>query len=54
LLNPENTTVKERTVLVKDTEGSLILSILAENKLVPLKLELLEPTLEDLYVEVIT
>jgi len=52
LLNPENTTVSERTVTIKDTEGSLILSILAENKLVPVKLELMEPTLEDLYIEV--
>ena len=54
LLSQEVTTFTERTVWVKDTEGSLILSVLAENKLVPLKLELMEPTLEDLYVEVIT
>jgi len=52
LLNQETTTIIERTVLVKDTEGGLILSALAENKLIPIKLELLEPTLEDLYIEV--
>ena len=52
LLSTENTTVFERTVIVKDTEGSLILSVLAENRLVPVKLELMEPTLEDLYIEV--
>ena len=52
LLNRDTSSLSGCIVTVKDTEGSLILSTLAENKLVPLKLELLEPTLEDLYVEV--
>ena len=39
-------------VTVKDQNGGMILAALAENKLVPVKFELLESTLEGLYMEV--
>jgi len=52
LMKPENTSVSNSTVTVKNTDGSLILSTLSDHKLIPVKLELLEPTLEDLYIEV--
>lgn len=45
--------ISENTVVVKDADGSQIIGILAENKLTPLRFELLEPTLEDLFLEVI-
>jgi len=51
-LSAENVSVSGATVTVKNTDGGFILSRLTENKLVPVKLELLEPTLEDLYIEV--
>jgi len=52
LLSAENASVIKKTVTVKNTDGSVLLAALAENKLVPVKFELLEPTLEDLYIEV--
>ena len=52
LLNTENISTVRSTVTAKDTDGEYILSIMAENKLVPVRFELLEPTLEDLYIEV--
>ena len=52
LLNPASVSVRNSTVTAKDISGDLILSALSGNKLVPVKFELLEPTLEDLYVEV--
>jgi len=52
LLSSENVSITRGTVTAKDTDGDFILSVLAENKLVPVKFELLEPTLEDLYIEV--
>jgi ABC-2 type transport system ATP-binding protein len=41
------------SVIIKNAEGVQIIAALAERKLVPLKFELLEPTLEDLFLEVI-
>ena len=52
LLAPDNVSVTKNTATVKDTDGGHILAMLAENKLVPVRLELLEPTLESLYIEV--
>lgn len=40
------------TVIIKNTDGGKIIQKLAENMTVPVKFELLEPTLEDLYLEV--
>ncbi|MCL2197542.1 MAG: ABC transporter ATP-binding protein [Defluviitaleaceae bacterium] len=44
--------VTENTVIFNDANGGELLAILAEQKLVPVKFELLEPTLESLYLEV--
>jgi len=52
LLSSESVSAVEGIVTAKGTDGNSILSVLAENKLVPVKFELLEPTLEDLYIEV--
>ena len=52
LLESGKASVKNCTVTAKDTDGGSIVSALAENKLAPIKFELLEPTLEDLYIEV--
>jgi len=52
ILNSDRVSLTGCTVTVKDTDGRLILSALTENKLMPIKLELLEPTLEHLYLEV--
>ncbi|MDR0221095.1 MAG: ABC transporter ATP-binding protein [Lachnospiraceae bacterium] len=41
------------TVTVKNTDGAKIIKTLAEKKLTPIKFELLEPTLEDLFLEVV-
>jgi ABC-2 type transport system ATP-binding protein len=43
----------DNIVVVKNAEGAEIIAALAEKKLVPLKFELLEPTLEDLFLEAI-
>ncbi|MDR2712635.1 MAG: ABC transporter ATP-binding protein [Clostridiales bacterium] len=45
--------ISENTVVARNADGSQIIGILAENKLTPLRFELLEPTLEDLFLEVI-
>ena len=42
----------ENTVIIKNTTGEPIIKALAENNLAPLKFELLESSLEDLYLEV--
>ena len=52
LLNSEKISVNNNTVTFKDTDGGFILNKLAENNLLPVKFELLEPTLEGLYMEV--
>jgi len=51
-LKPENLSVSENAVTVNNTDGGLLLSIITQNKLIPIKFELLEPTLESLYIEV--
>ena len=45
--------LNENTVIVKKTDGAKIIKALAEGNLVPVKFELLEPTLEDLFLETI-
>ena len=52
LLCPDNASVSNKTVTVKEQNGALLLSALTENNLVPVRFELLEPTLEGLYMEV--
>ena len=52
LLKPENVSVSTNTVTVKHADGGSLIAILAEKKLAPVKFELLEPTLEGLYIEV--
>jgi ABC-2 type transport system ATP-binding protein len=47
------TVLTENMVAMKNTDGTQIIAALAENKLTPVKFELLEPTLEDLFLEVI-
>jgi len=51
-LNREDFVISENMVTVSNTDGGLLLSVLSENKLLPIKFELLEPTLESLYLEV--
>jgi len=51
-LKPESVSISSNTVVVKDIDGESLIVILAEKKLTPLKFELLEPTLENLYLEV--
>ena len=51
-LKPENVSISGNTVVVKDIDGESLIYILAEKKLTPIKFELLEPTLENLYLEV--
>ncbi|MCL1862164.1 MAG: ABC transporter ATP-binding protein [Defluviitaleaceae bacterium] len=43
---------EENIITVSDINGGEILTALAEQKLVPIRFELLEPTLESLYLEV--
>ena len=50
--SPFKNTRTENTITIKNTNGAEILSFLSQNKLVPTKFELLEPTLESLYMEV--
>ena len=52
LLKQDSVSVSNKTVTVMEPDGGLLLSALTENKLVPVKFELLEPTLEGLYMEV--
>jgi len=51
-LKPESVSISSNTVVVKDIDGESLIVILAEKKLTPIKFELLEPTLENLYLEV--
>ena len=51
LLKKECITENNR-VIIKDIGGDMILKILAENNLLPVRFELQEPTLEGLYMEV--
>ena len=41
------------TVTLKNTDGARIISALAESNLTPIKFELLEPSLEDVFLEVL-
>jgi len=41
------------TVTLKNTDGTRIITALAEAKLTPIKFELLEPSLEDVFMEVL-
>ena len=45
--------LNENTIMVKKTDGVKIIKALAENNLVPIKFEVLEPSLEDLFLETI-
>jgi ABC-type uncharacterized transport system ATPase subunit len=45
--------LSENTVIIKQTAGKKIIKILAESGFVPVKFELLEPTLEDLFLQTI-
>jgi ABC-2 type transport system ATP-binding protein len=51
-LESDSAVITNNTVVVKDIDGGSLISILAEKKLTPTKFELLEPTLENLYLEV--
>jgi len=51
-LNPESVSISGNTVVAKDIDGESLIVTLAEKKLTPIKFELLEPTLENLYLEV--
>lgn len=42
---------QENIVTTKNIKGELIIKALAENRLIPIRLELLEPSLEDLFLE---
>jgi len=49
-----NIIVSDNSVIAKNMEGEFLIKTLAQNNLSPIKFELLEPTLEDLFLEVIS